>query len=50
MSFLEKENISLKEQLDEIREKNVTLEVQVQEIPQLKLKVNFFNTIYIYKL
>uniref|UniRef100_A0A2S2QE35 Ninein n=1 Tax=Sipha flava TaxID=143950 RepID=A0A2S2QE35_9HEMI len=38
LSLLENENTRLNEQLEEIKEKNVCLEIQVQEIPQLKLK------------
>lgn len=38
LSLLESENSALNEQLAEIRQKNVSLELQVQEIPQLKLK------------
>lgn len=40
MSLLESENTNLNEQLEEIKNKNISLEVQVQEIPQLKLKVS----------
>lgn len=43
----------MNEQLEEIKEKNISLEVQVQEIPQLKLKVSWsdilFN-IYLYHI
>ncbi|XP_060881527.1 blastoderm-specific protein 25D [Metopolophium dirhodum] len=38
LSLLESENSALNEQLAELKQKNVSLEVQVQEIPQLKLK------------
>jgi len=40
MNLLESENTRLNEQLEEIKGKNISLEVLVQEIPQLKLKVN----------
>lgn len=43
MSLLESENNQLNEHLEEIKEKIVLLEVQVQDIPQLKLKVNLSN-------
>lgn len=43
LSLLESDNNQLSEQLEEMKEKIISLEVQVQEIPQLKLKVNLSN-------
>lgn len=50
MSVLESDNNKLNGHLEEIKEKNILLEIQVQEIPRLKLKVNMSVVFFVVSL